>query len=413
MTEAGRPTFSVIVVSRQRPVWLTRCVMALKQLDYPAFEIIVVADSESLFGFDDATVKTVSFDAANISAARNLGVVQAAGEVCAFIDDDAVPEPRWLRHLADAFETTSADAVVGYVRGRNGISFQSRASSVDAEAETHSEPTQEDAAFVPELRQGRAVKLVGTNMAIRREALTDIGGFDEAFRFFLEDADLSLRLHQAGKRIAVVPLAQVHHGFAPSVRRSGRRAPLDLFDIGRSTRHFIGKHGAVPEDEIWERTQKRERARLVKHMVAGTCEPKGVVQRMSSLRKGWLDGENAQTKEIEPLRSADIPFRQIEPGPPGHEVLAAPFLWNRRRLLHTASELARNGQRVSVFSFSLTPARHHVRYIDPGIWTQTGGLFGKSDREDRLFKWCRFADRLQREIRRVANQRGIGDIVER
>lgn len=413
MTRAERPTFSVIVVSRDRPTWLRRCITSLKQLEYPAFEIVVVAERNNLIDFDQGFSKLCTFDDANISAARNLGIETASGEICAFIDDDAVAEPRWLRHLAEAFKTTKADAAVGFVRGRNGISFQSRASSVDVEAETHVESLVGESPTILTLGSDRATKLIGTNMAVKRDVLIELGGFDEAFRFFLEDADLSLRLQRTGKKVAVVPLAEVHHGFAPSVRRTARRAPLDLFDIGRSTRYFVRKHGQADEQEIWERIESRETARMVKHMVWGTCEPTDVVRRLETLRKGWDDPLPEGKSPVHEFGSPITPFRPAEVDPVVSEVIASPLWLRRHRVLKMARSQAESGKRVSVFSFSLTPARHHVRYVEPGIWIQSGGLYGKSDRSDPWFKWCRFADRLRREIRRVAKQRGIGEIVQR
>ena len=90
---------------------------------------------------------------------------------------------------------------------------------------------------------------------------------------------------------------------------------------------------------------------------------------------------------------------------------SAPLLLRRRGLLAEAETAVRAGERVSVFSFSLTPVRHHVRYTDRGVWLQTGGLYGQSDRQGAFVKWCRFARRLGQEIRRVANARGIGENV--
>ena len=86
-------SFSVIVVSWQRPDWLSRCLCALRQIDHPNFEIVVVADSPSLQANDTSGMKSLAFDAPNISEARNSGIAEASGDFCAFIDDDAVPEP--------------------------------------------------------------------------------------------------------------------------------------------------------------------------------------------------------------------------------------------------------------------------------------------------------------------------------
>ncbi len=118
------PSVSVVVVSRARPGELRRCLLGLFQLDYPAFEIVLVADPLGLRAAEasgyQGRIKTVAFDEANISAARNLGIQAAAGEIVAFIDDDAVPEPAWLTHLSAAFEADDVEAAGGYVRGRNG-----------------------------------------------------------------------------------------------------------------------------------------------------------------------------------------------------------------------------------------------------------------------------------------------------
>ena len=42
-----------------------------------------------------------------------------------------------------------------------------------------------------------------------------------------------MRLAQAGHATALVPLAQVHHGYAASVTRRGDRVPRDLFESAR------------------------------------------------------------------------------------------------------------------------------------------------------------------------------------
>ena len=122
------PSVSVVVVSRGRPDALDLCLTGLSQLDHPRIEVIAVTCPRGAAAVDarddSARIKCIPFDAANISAARNAGIVAAAGDIVAFIDDDAVAEPSWLRHLTAPFDDPGIAATGGFVRGRNGIGFQ-------------------------------------------------------------------------------------------------------------------------------------------------------------------------------------------------------------------------------------------------------------------------------------------------
>jgi GT2 family glycosyltransferase len=231
-------TVSVIIVSRARPDALRRCLSAVDQLQYRPFEVVVVACPQGVAVTEEADVlrdlKCIAFDEANISAACNLGLTHAAGEIVAFIDDDAVPEPQWLHHLVAPAARSDVAAMGGYVRGRNGISFQYKARTLDAQGtpmDVEIDPLQATVLVPP---KGRAIKTEGTNMAFRRDALIAIGGFDHAFRFYLDETDVNMRLARAGYATALVPLAQVHHGFAASAMRRADRAPRDLYEIGAS-----------------------------------------------------------------------------------------------------------------------------------------------------------------------------------
>jgi N-acetylglucosaminyl-diphospho-decaprenol L-rhamnosyltransferase len=53
--------------------------------------------------------------------------------------------------------------------------------------------------------------LSGTAMWLRREALDDVGGWDERYFMYMEDVDLCLRLRRAGWRVAYEPGGEVVH----------------------------------------------------------------------------------------------------------------------------------------------------------------------------------------------------------
>src|SRR5439155_19857996 len=48
-----------------------------------------------------------------LSSARNTGLVAATGEIVAYLDDDAYPDPHWLTYLAATFLSTSHAGVGG------------------------------------------------------------------------------------------------------------------------------------------------------------------------------------------------------------------------------------------------------------------------------------------------------------
>lgn len=400
---------SVVVVSRGRPDALTRCLTGVAQLDYGAFEVIVVADPKGLRAMATLPfaeqIKAVPFDEANISKARNLGIAQAAGEVVAFVDDDAVPETGWLFHLVAPFAEEEVAAAGGFVRGRNGISMQWRAQSVDHAGRTLPFAVDSTRPVVLHPVPGRAVKTEGTNMAVRRSILAEMGGFDPAFRYFLDETDVNWRLAKGAFATAIVPLAEVHHGFLANAQRSGARVPRDLSEIGASMAVFLAKHCPVDEHAaVWKAFRAGQRKRLLRHMVRGDAMPGDVGRLMQGLDKGYLEGQTRESGALAPIPRAPDGFRAFRRKRAGAVVLAGRAR-RRRGLRRQAERLVAQGKVPSLFLFSPTALYHRVRYDPAGYWEQSGGLFGRSERTQRLFRLTRFSKRLSREIQRVAPQR--------
>ena len=397
-----RPTVSIVIVSRNRPQALVRCLTAISQLRFDPFEVIVVADGVGLAAVRDWSgnqhLKTIAFDEANISVARNLGIAQAAGDVVAFIDDDAVPEPGWLGHLAAALEDSSVSAAGGYVRGRNGISWQWTARSVDALGRSEPLEVSGDDAVVLTPSPGRAIKTEGTNMAFRRSVLIALGGFDPRYRYFLDETDLNMRLAAKGARTAIVPRAVVHHGFAPNAIRRADRVPHDLTQIGASWAVFLGRHcPADAVDDRWQDIQTAERARLVRYMVDGLLEPRDVRRLMRTLRAGYAEGRGRAPEPNIKMPDDMAAFRAF---PSDTNLQIESFVgrpWSRQSLLQQAAEAVKSGKIASVFIFSPTALYHRRIFREDGIWEQSGGLFGKSLRSDPVFQLWSFRKRLQRE----------------
>jgi GT2 family glycosyltransferase len=404
------PPASVVVVSRARPAALCRCVMSLVQQDHPNFEIVVVADAAGRFALAERglgqIVKQAAFDEANISAARNIGIGLAAGDVVAFIDDDAVAEPTWLTRLLWPFVDDRVAASTGYVLGRNGISLQWGASWIDALGRRHALDVDETDYSLHEATPGAAVKTEGTNMAFRRLLLGRMGGFDPAYRFYLDETDLNMRQAQEGQITAVVPLAQVHHGFAAGPHRRADRVPRSLYEIGASTAVFLHKFapGGAHAGRI-AAFRAEQRVRLLRHMVSGAIDPRDVGRLLETFDRGLTDGFARPLLPLAEIGVPQAPFQRIEGSGPRPGRVLAGWWWQDRGLAARAGEMAAAGAIVTVLRLSPTAAFHHVRYRSAGYWEQSGGLFGRSQRKGALVRIVRPSARRRAEIARISMTR--------
>ncbi len=404
---------SIVIVSRARPKALQRCLLGVSQLQYPLFEVVVVADPQGIAAaqglpFSD-DLKLVPFDRPNISAARNLGLTDAAGDIVAYIDDDAVPEPQWLRYLVGPSDQPDVAAFGGYVRGRNGISFQWKARSLDEFGEAQNLDINATKTTVLAPLKGRAIKTEGTNMAFRRDVLVELGGFDPAFHYFLDETDLNMRLAGAGHKTAIAPLAEVHHGFAANRLRTASRVPRDLFDIGASWAVFQRKHIATKRRaDHWRRLRGEQRQRLIRHMVTGGLEPRDVKRLMLRLDAGYREGQDRE------LGKSDLPNHSLKPF---KKFLSIPrlssFLQTRplrfRKDYAQAVERVKSGEIVTLLNLSRTAIYHQLNFDSHGIWMQSGGIYGKTERNAPVFQMTSRSCRFEKERLRIARQRGLSD----
>ncbi|WP_336208795.1 glycosyltransferase family 2 protein [Nonomuraea sp. LPB2021202275-12-8] len=140
------------------------------------------------------------------AAARNAGWRTCGTPWVAFLDDDVVPEPGWAAAVRKDL-VGLADDVAGS-QGRIVVPLPRERRPTDAERNT---------AGLTRAEWPTA------DMAYRRTALERVGGFDERFpRAYREDADLALRMFEAGFRLVKGTRVTVHpvrdDGFWSSVR---------------------------------------------------------------------------------------------------------------------------------------------------------------------------------------------------
>jgi hypothetical protein len=110
------PRVSVVICTYNGARTLHDCLAGTSRLDYPDYEVIVVDDGSTDGSADiaaeyDATVFRT--ENCGLASARNTGLAAATGEIVAYLDDDARPDPHWLRYLVLTLERGGHGAVGG------------------------------------------------------------------------------------------------------------------------------------------------------------------------------------------------------------------------------------------------------------------------------------------------------------
>jgi glycogen(starch) synthase len=242
-----RPSFSIVICTDSRLRFLRQTLESLKYLTHDNFEVCVVhgptADgAKAYLDTQRPRVKVASCPVRNLSVARNIGIAMSAGDIVAFIDDDAVPEAEWLNDLAEAFQDPSVGAAGGFVYDHTGVDFQYKFVTTDRLGYSNSrwwEPADNmNFPFSTEYPH-----LLGTNCAFRRDLLLELGGFDEEYEYFLDETDLCCRVNDAGYVIAQLAGAYVHHKFAPSPMRDQKRVVSQWYPLIKNRVYFGMRNG--------------------------------------------------------------------------------------------------------------------------------------------------------------------------
>jgi GT2 family glycosyltransferase len=110
---------SVVVCTRDRPAQLDQCLEAIAQLDYPRFDVLVVDNAPQNGGVRDIAARRgaryLVEPRPGENAARNCGARACQAEIVAYLDDDALCEPRWLSQLVAEFRDPRVMAVTGRI----------------------------------------------------------------------------------------------------------------------------------------------------------------------------------------------------------------------------------------------------------------------------------------------------------
>jgi len=189
------PFVTVLVPAHNEQAVIARSVAAMLQLDYPAFEVIVIDD-----GSTDATTAALRPLMADtrlrlVSKRQNEGKAMALndalplanGSLLLCLDADAEPDAQLLRWMVPHFDSARVAAVTGNPRVRNTDTALARLQAI------------EFSSIISLLRRaqrvwGRVVTVSGVVVGFRRDAVVDVGGFSPDMP--TEDIELTWKLQK-------------------------------------------------------------------------------------------------------------------------------------------------------------------------------------------------------------------------
>lgn len=217
--QTPRPSATVAVCTRNRPHDLQRCLTALLALPDDGQEYVVIDSCSSMdevrhVAEQFARVRYIREERPGLNIARNRALQEASYEIVAFCDDDAVPDPNWLRALLRNFDDPLVFCATGL--------------TMPLELETDAQEwferytsfgrgfrqTKFDRSILPPAAANRCG--AGVNMALRRIVMQEVGYFDEALDSGTitcsgGDTEMFARLLAAGYKIAYDPAALNWH----------------------------------------------------------------------------------------------------------------------------------------------------------------------------------------------------------
>ena len=249
-------SISIIINTLNRGHLIGKTIDSFRWLKYNGdFEVVIVNgpstdNTDEVLAFWGDKIRTGRCDVANLSVSRNIGICIANGDLVAFIDDDAIPEPEWLTQLSAAYDSDEIGATGGFVYDQSGYNYQYQYSTANRLGNTNWELTKssEHLCFPGSFE---FPYLQGTNASFRRSTLLEVGGFDEEIEYSLDETELCCRIVDAGYVVRQLNNAFVHHKLAPSHLRDEKKITRFRYPALKNKIYFSLKHArsylSIPE----------------------------------------------------------------------------------------------------------------------------------------------------------------------
>jgi len=256
--------------------------VALAQRELPAVRVVELGEN---LGFGRAI---------------NRAVAEAPGDPLILLNNDAVPEPRFVEALLEGL-SEGVDSVAGVLLQERAPELIDSAGVV-ADATLmgfdylHGEPAAAAETASPPLGP------TGGAALYRRAAFEAVGGFDERIFLYYEDLDLALRLAARGGRCALAPAARALHAYSASL---GAASARKYAWTGWSRGYLLRRYGVMRSPRLALRALAAEAA-----LCAGQLLKDRTAAGLGGRLRGWQDAAGLDPRAVNGAPLLDLSTRE-------------------------------------------------------------------------------------------------------
>lgn len=245
------PLVSIIVVNHNRAELLRECLESLCKQTYKLLEILVVDNGSSdhsrsvVENFSKADVRFLPLNRNfGFAGANNLAIGQAKGQLVGLLNNDAVAHTSWIEKLVQVVE--SSESRVGMWASKilffHGNIIDKAGHVMYLDGQNRGRGTGEK-----DIGQYDSIEETlfpdGCAALYRKQMLEEIGGFDESFFAYGDDADLGIRGRWMGWKCLYVPDAIVYHRHSST---AGRFSVQKVYWVERNRFWLVVKNFPFP-----------------------------------------------------------------------------------------------------------------------------------------------------------------------
>lgn len=250
------PKVCIVIINYNGRALLEKHLPSVLNTEYPNFEVVVV-DNASTDGSLDLlrkefpSVRVIkNIENLGFGRANNVAFTKLKGfTFFALLNNDMEVTPAWLDRLVEKMKNNLKVAAVGprvlYSTMRGGRYIINSAGGVVDEfdrgfdrfegcPDNDTYETVEEVDFIS-----------GGAMLLRKEAMDEVGGFDERMFFYYEDVDLCLRFKEKGWKIMYNGMAVVYHDHQATAKNWGQRKMTLAANVNR-IKSIWRRRGMIP-----------------------------------------------------------------------------------------------------------------------------------------------------------------------